>query len=51
MGKSQLKHTIVVNLEKYELPFPLLSDKSTQMLQDFGAWGENTKNHTEQILK
>ena len=26
--------------EKYELPFTLLSDTSTQMLQDFGAWGE-----------
>ena len=27
-------------IEKYELPFTLLSDTSTQMLQDFGAWGE-----------
>ena len=26
--------------EKYELPFPLLSDPSTEMLQAFGAWGE-----------
>ena len=26
--------------EKYELPFTLLSDTSTQMLQAFGAWGE-----------
>lgn len=26
--------------EKYQLPFPLLSDPTTQMLQDFGAWGE-----------
>lgn len=26
--------------EKYDLPFTLLSDTSTQMLQDFGAWGE-----------
>lgn len=26
--------------DKYELPFTLLSDSSTQMLQDFGAWGE-----------
>ena len=26
--------------DKYELPFTLLSDTSTQMLQDFGAWGE-----------
>ncbi|MBR0298128.1 MAG: peroxiredoxin [Bacteroidales bacterium] len=25
---------------KYELPFRLLSDTSTKMLQDFGAWGE-----------
>ena len=26
--------------EKYDLPFPLLSDPSTEMLQSFGAWGE-----------
>ncbi len=26
--------------EKFELPFTLLSDPSTKMLQDFGAWGE-----------
>lgn len=26
--------------DKYELPFTLLSDPSTRMLQDFGAWGE-----------
>ena len=26
--------------EKYDLPFTLLSDTSTQMLQDFGACGE-----------
>ena len=26
--------------EKYDLPFTLLSDTSTQMLQEFGAWGE-----------
>ncbi len=26
--------------DKYELPFTLLSDPTTQMLQDFGAWGE-----------
>ena len=26
--------------DKYELPFTLLSDPSTQMLQAFGAWGE-----------
>lgn len=27
-------------IEKNSLPFTLLSDKSTKMLQDFGAWGE-----------
>lgn len=27
-------------IAKYELPFPLLSDPSTEMLQAFGAWGE-----------
>lgn len=27
-------------ISKFELPFTLLSDPSTQMLQDFGAWGE-----------
>ena len=26
--------------DKYDLPFMLLSDTSTQMLQAFGAWGE-----------
>ena len=26
--------------DKYELPFTLLSDTSSQMLQAFGAWGE-----------
>ena len=25
---------------RHELPFTLLADTSTQMLQDFGAWGE-----------
>ena len=30
--------------EKYELPFPLLSDPTTEMLQAFGAWGEK-KNY------
>ena len=25
---------------KYELPFTLLADTTTSMLQDFGAWGE-----------
>lgn len=27
-------------IEKYSLPFRLLADTSTQMLQAFGAWGE-----------
>lgn len=27
-------------IAKYELPFPLLSDVTTEMLQTFGAWGE-----------
>ena len=27
-------------IEKNALPFTLFSDKSTQMMQDFGAWGE-----------
>lgn len=26
--------------DKFDLPFTLLADTSTQMLQDFGAWGE-----------
>ena len=26
--------------EKYELPFTILADTSTQLLQTFGAWGE-----------
>lgn len=26
--------------ETHQLPFPLLSDPTTQMLQAFGAWGE-----------
>jgi len=30
--------------EKYDLPFPLLSDPTTAMLQTFGAWGEK-KNY------
>lgn len=30
--------------EKYALPFPLLSDPTTGMLQAFGAWGEK-KNY------
>ena len=27
-------------IDKFDLPFTLLSDKSTHMLQNFGAWGE-----------
>ena len=27
-------------IAKYELPFPLLSDPTTEMLQAFGAWSE-----------
>ena len=27
-------------MEKYSLPFTLLSDPDTKMLQAFGAWGE-----------
>ena len=27
-------------IDKFSLPFTLLSDTSTQMLQDFGAWGK-----------
>lgn len=27
-------------IAKYELPFPLLSDTTTEMLKAFGAWGE-----------
>lgn len=26
--------------DKYELPFTLLADPSTEMIQAFGAWGE-----------
>lgn len=26
--------------DRYELPFPILSDPSTEILQAFGAWGE-----------
>ena len=35
---SQASH--VKFKEKFDLPFPLLSDPSTEMLQAFGAWGE-----------
>ena len=30
--------------EKYELPFTLLADTSTEMIQAFGAWGEKSMN-------
>ena len=39
---SQASH--VKFKEKYDLPFPLLSDPTTAMLQVFGAWGEK-KNY------
>lgn len=35
---SQASHQKFIG--KYSLPFTLLSDPSTQMLQAFGAWGE-----------
>jgi peroxiredoxin Q/BCP len=35
---SQKSHQNFIT--KHELPFPLLSDPSTEMLQAFGAWGE-----------
>jgi peroxiredoxin Q/BCP len=28
--------------EKYQLPFTLLADTSTEMIQAFGAWGEKS---------
>jgi peroxiredoxin Q/BCP len=28
--------------QKYELPFTLLADTSTEMIQAFGAWGEKS---------
>ena len=34
---SQASHRKFI--EKYNLPFPLLSDTSTQILQDYEAWG------------
>ena len=39
---SQASHQRFI--EKYDLPFTLLSDPSTEMLQAFGAWGEK-KNY------
>lgn len=38
---SQASHQKFIG--KYSLPFTLLSDPSTQMLQAFGAWGEKKK--------
>ncbi len=35
---SQKSHAVF--RAKYELPFRLLADTSTEMLQSFGAWGE-----------
>lgn len=32
--------------EKYNLPFPLLSDPTTEMMQAFGAWGEKKRFST-----
>ena len=29
-------------IDKYQLPFTLLADTTTQMLQDFGVWGEKS---------
>ena len=37
--------------EKYDLPFPLLSDPTTEMLQAFGAWGEKKKNAINRALE
>ena len=37
--------------EKYNLPFPLLSDPTTEMLQAFGAWGEKKKNAVNRALE
>ena len=40
-GVSKDSHASHVKFkEKYDLPFPLLSDPTTDMLQAFGAWGE-----------
>ena len=44
---SQASH--VKFKEKYDLPFPLLSDLTTEMLQAFGAWGEK-KNAVNRAL-
>ena len=40
-GVSKDSHASHVKFkEKYDLPVPLLSDPTTEMLQAFGAWGE-----------
>ena len=46
---SQASH--VKFKEKYNLPFPLLSDPTTEMLQAFGAWGEKKKNAVNRALE
>lgn len=46
---SQASH--VKFKEKYGLPFPLLSDPTTEMLQVFGAWGEKKKNAVNRALE
>jgi len=35
--------------EKYQLPFPLLTDETTEMMQAFGAWGEK-KNYGKSYM-
>jgi len=37
--------------QKFDLPFPLLSDPTTAMLQAFGAWGEKKKNAVNRALE
>ena len=39
VSKDSLKSHVNFR-NKYALPFPLLSDPTTEMLQAFGAWGE-----------
>ena len=38
IGVSKKSHTNFIT--KNQLPFPLLSDTTTEMIQAFGAWGE-----------
>ena len=35
---SKRKHQNFIN--KFELPFPLIADTDTKIIQDYGAWGE-----------